>query len=503
MRTLDDRKLTAILSIDVVGYSAAVERNEAEAVGRVETLRARIETLAAASHGRVFSTAGDGFMVAFELPSAAMSVAMKLLEEAAAPGAAIPGMRMGLHIGEVLASGSDLLGHGVNVAARLMSLAAPNGLLLSDSVRTALRGKSAASLVCYGQVRLAKMREVVTAYGYAPDALGQRLRTLYRVRRVLRQWPWAAAAAIVIAAASMARLALREEHYEVTGIEMLTDQARSEGWPTLSPDGRYLVYVGEDTAIESGNLVLRTMADGEELQLTDTPEFETAPAFSPAGDQLAFVRASNPNRPGELRPCEFYVRTFPLGVDRRVGACEVSRFINRLSWTHDGGLIYSEPAPSGGPARIVRLDVASGERRVLVPPPSEGAGDYDSGLIGARLGEPGVWRLPRGGEAPTSITSLAPAVGVGPRALAALSHSHWRVVGDRLYLLVTEPVGAERILVMDLAAGEELRSYPIANEGNYAYLAVDAATGDIFYARSAPEHYAWEVGLMRLRATTN
>ena len=93
---------------------------------------------------------------------------------------------------------------------------------------------------------------------------------------ILRHWPWAAAGAAILAAAAFAlamalRQGEREEHYEVTGVEVLTHAARSEGWPALSPDGRFMVYVAEDAATSIGNLVLRAMADGEELQLTDTP----------------------------------------------------------------------------------------------------------------------------------------------------------------------------------------------------------------------------------------
>ena len=58
---------------------------------------------------------------------------------------------------------------------------------------------------------------------------------------------------------------------------------------------------------------------------------------------------------------------------------------------------------------------------------------------------------------------------------------------------------------MDLATGEELRSYPVAADGqpSFAYLAVDPVNGDIFYARSARERYSREVGLMRLRSRTS
>ncbi|MGD9981878.1 MAG: hypothetical protein AB7H66_14045 [Hyphomonadaceae bacterium] len=113
-----NRRLATILAVDIVGYSAAAERDQAAAAQQVAALRARVVELAALHGGRLFHTAGDGFMMEFPLASAAVRAAVALLNEAADAAGTLPRVRAGAHLGEVIVDGDDLLGHGVNVAAR-------------------------------------------------------------------------------------------------------------------------------------------------------------------------------------------------------------------------------------------------------------------------------------------------------------------------------------------------------------------------------------------------
>src|SRR5690349_9272713 len=91
-----NRKLAAIISCDIVGYSALSESDPARAIASVEELRRHAEALTAAHGGRIFSTAGDGAMLEFGAATDALTAAISL-----AGALADPPLRCGVHLGEV------------------------------------------------------------------------------------------------------------------------------------------------------------------------------------------------------------------------------------------------------------------------------------------------------------------------------------------------------------------------------------------------------------------
>jgi TolB-like protein/class 3 adenylate cyclase len=161
------RKLATIMAIDVAGYSHAAEVDDGAAAEAVVRLRAAIDEAIAPHGGRVFSTAGDGFMV--EFPAAASGVASAQALLAAVRERALPRVRLGLHLGDVIVEpNGDLLGHGVNVAARLMQMAEPNTAVLSQAVQTQLRQAADVQLKSLGRVQLDKMSERIEVFALAP-----------------------------------------------------------------------------------------------------------------------------------------------------------------------------------------------------------------------------------------------------------------------------------------------------------------------------------------------
>jgi TolB-like protein len=160
------RRLASIVALDVAGYSARTEADEAGTVAAIATLRGTIERIAHEHAGRIFNTAGDGFMLEFGSSSAAMEAAFSLAETCE------PKVRVGVHLGEVAVQpNGDLLGHGVNIAARLMAQAGPGSALVSSAVRQTLRGPLAERLVSRGLLHLDKMNEIVEGFVIvAPDA---------------------------------------------------------------------------------------------------------------------------------------------------------------------------------------------------------------------------------------------------------------------------------------------------------------------------------------------
>jgi TolB-like protein len=156
------RRLTTIVALDVAGYSARTEADEARTTAEVAALRSVIEGIAGPRGGRVFSTAGDGFMLEFGSSLAAVEAAFALAERCE------PKVRVGVHLGDVVVQpNGDLLGHGVNVAARLMAHSEPGSALVSADVRRTIRGPLAERFVSRGTLQLDKMAETIEAFAFA------------------------------------------------------------------------------------------------------------------------------------------------------------------------------------------------------------------------------------------------------------------------------------------------------------------------------------------------
>jgi class 3 adenylate cyclase len=142
-----NRRLVGILAADVVGYSAIVGKDEPATLARVRTLLTDlIEPLAGTYGGRLFKTTGGGFLAAFASAVQALRCAIAIQERLGAEPDALR-LRIGVHQGEVVAEGDDLLGDGVIIAARLEPLAEPGGICISARVREDAAGKMALEVI--------------------------------------------------------------------------------------------------------------------------------------------------------------------------------------------------------------------------------------------------------------------------------------------------------------------------------------------------------------------
>ena len=138
--TSEQRRLAAILVADVVGYSKLIGSDEAGTLTQLQALRTEVIEPQIAKHaGRLFKVVGDGFFI--EFASAVQAVAAgQAIQEANAPGRLL--LRIGIHVGDVVVQGDDLMGDGVNVAARLEAVADPGGVALSRQVYDQVDRKS-------------------------------------------------------------------------------------------------------------------------------------------------------------------------------------------------------------------------------------------------------------------------------------------------------------------------------------------------------------------------
>lgn len=164
----EQRKLATIMAVDVAGYSKAAEVDDSAAAEAVTRIRAAIDDAIAPNNGRVFNTAGDGFMI--ELPAAASGVAAARALLTLVRERSLRRLRIGVHLGDVIVTPTgDLLGHGVNVAARLMQMAEPNTAVVSQAVQTQLRQTAEIPLKPLGRVQLDKMSERIEVFAIAGD----------------------------------------------------------------------------------------------------------------------------------------------------------------------------------------------------------------------------------------------------------------------------------------------------------------------------------------------
>jgi adenylate cyclase len=158
------RRLAGILAADVVGYSAMVGADEPSTLARVRALRADVvEPLAAAHEGRVFKTTGDGFLAAFASAVQALHCAIAIQDALRAQTDGLR-LRIGVHQGEVVPEGDDLLGDGVIVAARLEPLAEPGGICISARVREDAAGKLSLEVEDLGERELKNIARKVRVF---------------------------------------------------------------------------------------------------------------------------------------------------------------------------------------------------------------------------------------------------------------------------------------------------------------------------------------------------
>jgi len=171
-----ERRLSAILAADVVGYSRLMGADEVGTLAAVKTLRADfVEPKIAEHQGRTVKVTGDGMLV--EFPSVVSAVAcavdiqrgMRTRNTNVSQDARIE-FRVGVNLGDVIVEGGDIFGDGVNVAARLESIAPVGGIAVSQSVRDHVGNRLGLSFEDIGERRLKNIERPIRVYTISVDA---------------------------------------------------------------------------------------------------------------------------------------------------------------------------------------------------------------------------------------------------------------------------------------------------------------------------------------------
>ena len=168
------RRLSAILAADVVGYSRLVDADEEATLRTLKARREIIDQLVTSRSGRVFSSAGDGLIAEFSSPVEAVRCAVEIQQYLEKSNADLPKdrrmrFRIGINLGDVVVEGDDLLGDGVNVASRLEGLADTGGIWISGTIYDQVAGKIVQSFEFMGEQTLKNIKGPVRAYRVLTD----------------------------------------------------------------------------------------------------------------------------------------------------------------------------------------------------------------------------------------------------------------------------------------------------------------------------------------------
>jgi adenylate cyclase len=177
-----ERRLAAILAADVVGYSRLIRLDEEGTLARLRALRRDlIDPVIAEYRGRLVKTTGDGLLVEFVSVVDAVRCALRvqqgmaILNTDVRSGGRIE-YRIGINLGDVVVDGDDLLGDGVNIAARLEGLAEPGAICVSEDAYRLIKAKLELAVQDLGEQRLKNISEPVRVYAVrAPAATAPRV----------------------------------------------------------------------------------------------------------------------------------------------------------------------------------------------------------------------------------------------------------------------------------------------------------------------------------------
>src|SRR5271166_570659 len=167
----EKRKLAAILAADVVGFSRMAGADEDRTLARLRALRSDlIDPTVSVHHGRVVKRMGDGFLVEFRSVVDAVRCAIEVQNSMLERNAGLPAerridFRIGVHLGDVVEeTDNDLMGDGVNIAARLEGIAKPGAICLSEDAYRQVRSRLNLTARDLGEARLKNIAEPIRVY---------------------------------------------------------------------------------------------------------------------------------------------------------------------------------------------------------------------------------------------------------------------------------------------------------------------------------------------------
>jgi adenylate cyclase len=331
-----ERKLAAILAADVAGYARLASADEERTLARLRALLGDlIDPAVTAHHGRVVKRTGDGLLVEFRSVVDAVRCAIEVQSGMVERNAGLPAerrieFRVGIHLGDVVEeSDGDLMGDGVNVAARLEGIAAPGGICLSEDAHRQVRDRLKEEFVDLGDQALKNIARSIRVYAVKtgsesrvpPLLASERERSAPRL------------SIVVLPFANMGGDA--EQEYFVDGVteSLTTDLSRVGGSFVI---GRHTAFTYKGKAIDLKQI-------GHELNVRYVLRLSTRWVASPiwptigpcASPMRRSASAVSPKVPLPASPAARSPRFSPLHPSSSRRHERASRTIPRLARAHD------------------------------------------------------------------------------------------------------------------------------------------------------------------------
>src|ERR1700751_3529927 len=171
-----ERRLAAILAVDVAGYSRLMGEDEEGTLAALRAIRRELGDLKIGEHrGRIVKTTGDGLLIEFASVVDAVRCAVEVQREMIARNASVAAgrrveFRMGINVGDIIIEDGDIFGDGVNIAARLEALAEPGGICLSAAAHEQVRDRLELAFDDLGEQQVKNIARPVRTYSIAVGA---------------------------------------------------------------------------------------------------------------------------------------------------------------------------------------------------------------------------------------------------------------------------------------------------------------------------------------------
>jgi class 3 adenylate cyclase/outer membrane protein OmpA-like peptidoglycan-associated protein len=294
-----ERRLAAILTADLVGYSRLMGRDEEGTHAALKALRRELTDPSIQEHrGRIVKSTGDGLLAEFASVVDAVRCAVSVQNEMAQRNAAAPieqrmEFRIGINLGDIIIDENDIFGDGVNIAARLEPLAEPGGICISQVVLDQVRDKLSFAYEDMGERQVKNIARPLRVYRIpiaetaAPSAAAHAKRNKLGFRIRLRGFFSLGSLATIICVAMVAGVLPRSlapflQFGEKDKIPLRTSEAPSPPPPTESralaapPEAQTTSVIGEPIFFEKGKVTLsdaaRSTIDQQAAFLQDNPK---------------------------------------------------------------------------------------------------------------------------------------------------------------------------------------------------------------------------------------